>query len=160
MSKYHMRRKELEIKNRSTINKILKQGKYVVISMCRKNEPYIVTLSYGYDQKKNCLYFHCSPKGLKIDFIKSNPNVCATVIEDGGYKTGECKQGYRSIVLWGKMYIIQKLNEKKYAIDVLLKHLEGGSDKYKQESLKSDEPYKKVGILRLDIEETTVKRGY
>jgi len=158
MPKYHMRKKEREIKDKNILNRILRQGKYAIISMCRKNEPYIVTLSYGYDQKKNSFYFHCSPFGLKSDFVKSNPNVCATVIEDRGYKKGKCKHSYRSVVLWGKMHIIQNLKEKKYAIDVLLRHLEGGSDKYKQESLQSDEAYKKVGILRLDIEETTVKQ--
>lgn len=54
-----------------------------MISMCREDEPYIVTLSYGYDIENNTLFFHCSPIGLKIDFIKSNPMVCGTIIENG-----------------------------------------------------------------------------
>ncbi len=86
MEKYHLHnRTERELKDEAEIKAILNKGKFTVISMCRNNEPYIVSLSYGYDVKNNSLYFHCSRKGLKLEFIRENPKVCATVIEDGGY---------------------------------------------------------------------------
>ena len=89
--KYHMiNRPNRELTEESDINAILKNGKFVVISMCRDNEPYIVTLSYGYDIENNSLYFHVARQGLKLDFLKSNKVVCATVIEDGGYIMDEC----------------------------------------------------------------------
>jgi nitroimidazol reductase NimA-like FMN-containing flavoprotein (pyridoxamine 5'-phosphate oxidase superfamily) len=159
MAKYHMSKKELEITDQKVLAEILRQGRYATIAMCRDNEPYIVALSHGYDDKKNALYFHCSQKGLKLDFVNHNPHVCATVIEDRGYKTGECEQAYRSVVFWGKMHIIGDMEEKKHAIDVLLNHQEDDSDKVREESLKSDEAYDKVGILRLDILEMTGKQG-
>jgi nitroimidazol reductase NimA-like FMN-containing flavoprotein (pyridoxamine 5'-phosphate oxidase superfamily) len=80
-------------------------------------------------------------------------------MEDGGYKMGECSQAYRSVVFWGKMHVVEELNEKKYGIDVLLSHLEDEPDQVKERSLKSDEAYEKVGILRLDIIEMTGKQG-
>jgi len=49
MVNYHMNKKEREIVDRNVLIGILKQGKYATVSMCRDNEPYIVTLSYGYD---------------------------------------------------------------------------------------------------------------
>jgi nitroimidazol reductase NimA-like FMN-containing flavoprotein (pyridoxamine 5'-phosphate oxidase superfamily) len=159
MANYHMNKKEREITDRNVPRKILKQGKYVTISMCRDNEPYIVTLSYGYDQVKNALYFHCALKGLKLDFIKFNPNVCATVIEDKGYKMGKCSQAYRSVVFWGKMHLVKELKEKKYGMDVLLNHLEDTPEKLKKKNLKTEETYSKVAILRLDIEEMKGKQG-
>ena len=59
MEKYHMlNRPDREILVDSNINKMLYAGKYIVISMCSNNEPYIVTLSYGYDMDSNALYFH------------------------------------------------------------------------------------------------------
>ncbi|MBW6479881.1 MAG: pyridoxamine 5'-phosphate oxidase family protein, partial [Bacteroidales bacterium] len=86
MKKYHLHnRPNRELKTQEEINSILSKGKYAVISMCRDNEPYIVTLSYGADLTSKTLYFHCATKGLKLDFLSSNKNVCATVIEDGGY---------------------------------------------------------------------------
>ncbi|GAH11801.1 unnamed protein product, partial [marine sediment metagenome] len=32
---------------------IMKNGKFSTISMCRNDEPYIVTLSYGFDETFN-----------------------------------------------------------------------------------------------------------
>ena len=70
MQKYHLRnRTNRELTEPSEIIAILENGKYAVIAMCCDNEPYVVTLSYGFDSRKNALYFHCSPKGLKLDFI-------------------------------------------------------------------------------------------
>lgn len=101
-----MRRSEKEITDEKEIIKILKGGKFTTISTCKNNEPYIVTMSYGYDQIKNALYFHCAQEGLKIDFIKSNTQVCGTVIEDNGYEDG-CGQAYRSVVFRGEMNVIE-----------------------------------------------------
>jgi len=159
MLKYHMNRKEKEITDPVVLNEIVKQGKYVTIAMCRAKEPYIVALNYGYDENKNSLYFHCSLKGLKLDFIKHNPAVCATVIEDRGYKIGDCSQAYRSVVFWGKMHIIEDSEEKKHGINILLNHLEDNPDEIRERSLKSDDVYKEVGILRLNITEISGKQG-
>jgi nitroimidazol reductase NimA-like FMN-containing flavoprotein (pyridoxamine 5'-phosphate oxidase superfamily) len=159
MTKYHMNRKEKEITEQKVLTGILNRGKFSSIALCREGEPYIVTLNYGYDQDRNALYFHCAAKGLKMDFVEANPTACATVIEDLGYKIGECEHAYRSVVLWGRMHIVKELKEKKHAIDVLLAHLEDDPQLVKEKSIKSEEMYEKVGILRLDIEEMTGKQG-
>ena len=115
-----MNRSDREITDRTELIRILKNGKYLIIAMCRRNEPYIVTLSYGYDETDDALYFHAAPKGLKIAFINENPDVCATVIEDRGYCQGQCEHHYASVVLRGKFSIIHDLEEKKKAMAVLL----------------------------------------
>ncbi len=157
MAKYHMYKKEREIKDKEELIKILKQGKYAVISMCRNNEPYVVTLSYGYDNDKNSLYFHTAAKGLKIDFIKQNPNVCATVIDDKGYMMNECNHTFRSVVFWGEMSVVQDTQENKYGMEILLNHLEDNPRELKEKYLKDDETLKKLTLLRLDIRELTGK---
>ncbi|HYE81785.1 MAG TPA: pyridoxamine 5'-phosphate oxidase family protein [Clostridia bacterium] len=159
MMKYHMRKSEREIKGKDEITNILKNGKYAVISMCRNNEPYIVTLSYGYDESRNSLYFHSAKAGLKIDFIKENPKVCATVIIDGGYLNGECEHKYASVVFWGDMYVVDKLEEKKHALVTMIDQLEEMPEPVKARLLKNDGVYEGVGILRLDISEITGKKG-
>lgn len=159
MGKYHMRRKEMEITDENELNEILTQGKYTIISMCRDNEPYIVTLSYGYDQRKNVLYFHTGLKGLKIDFVNSNANVCATIIDDRGYIMGECNHKYRSIVINGKISFVENLEEKKYGMEVILDHLEDNPSVIKERSLKNEEMYNSIAILRLDIKDIIGKKG-
>ena len=157
MARYHMQNKEREIKHKAELLEILKQGRYAVISMCRNNEPYVVTLSYGYDIDKNSLYFHAAPKGLKIDFIEQNPGVCATIIDDKGYVMNECDHKYRSVVFWGEMSVVQDMGEKKYGMEILLNHLEDDPAELKEKYLENDEYLNKATILRLDIKELTGK---
>ncbi|MFX1374806.1 MAG: pyridoxamine 5'-phosphate oxidase family protein [Promethearchaeota archaeon] len=156
MAKYHMRRSEKEIIDKKILSSILNNGKFTVISMCKENEPYLVTLSYGYDKSKNSLYFHCANEGQKIDFIRSNPLVCGTVIEDNGYEDG-CGQLYRSVLFRGKMIILEDLQEKKYGFDIILNQLENDSNTVKNKFFKKDETYENTGMLRLDINQISGK---
>ncbi len=160
MQHHHLsNRPDREIKEESEITSILKKGKYMSVSMCRNNEPYIVTLSYGYDSATDSLYSHCSPFGLKLDFIRANPLVCATVIEDGGYDYGECAHNYRTVVFWGTMKIVDNIDEKKHGMTVLLRQLEGEDDIVKEKLLKSENFYAKMEIIKLRIEQIHGKAG-
>jgi uncharacterized protein len=160
MQQYHLHnRPNREIKSDSEIYDIIKNGKFSVISMCRDNEPYIVTLSYGFDSESKSLYFHCAPNGLKLDFIKTNPQVCATVIEDGGYVINECGHNYRTVVFWGVMTIVTDLDEKMHGMSVLLDHLESDSVVIKDKLLKSNDYYSKMVVLKLDITQIHGKEG-
>lgn len=160
MQQYHLHnRPNRELKTDSEINEILRNGKFTVISMCRDNEPYIVTLSYGFDEDNNSLYLHCSTKGLKLDFIKSNPKVCATIIEDGGYVTNECGHNFRSVVFWGDINVVTNMDEKIHGMNILLKHLENDSAVMAEKLSKSNEYYSKMEILRLDITQIHGKAG-
>ena len=160
MNQYHLHnRPNREITSNKEIQLILKNGKYAVISMCRDNEPYIVSLSYGYDSDSNSLYFHSAKKGLKLDFILANENICATVIEDSGYITDECGHNYRTVVFWGKMSIVEKIDEKKHGMKVLLNHLEDKQTVIADKLLKSDDYYSKMEVLRLDIAQIHGKAG-
>ena len=148
-----MNRKDREIKDESKHIDILRNGEIVTISLCRKNEPYIVTLDYGYDDAGNCLYFHCAKKGLKTDFLLDNSHVCATIIEDLGYVDGRCEHKFRSLVFWGTMVVVENLEEKKHGMNVLLNHLEKNPEKLKKRLLSKDTAYQKFAVLRLDITE-------
>lgn len=152
-----MQKLEREIKDVEIINNILNDGKYASISMCHDNEPYIVTLSYGYDIVKNSLYFHSAKEGLKFEFIQSNPLVCGTVIEDKGYNFNQCSHAYQSVVFWGEMNLIYDLKEKKHGFEILIDHLEEDPDKIKKRFLENENTYQNTSILRLDIKHITGK---
>ena len=159
MAQYHMSKSERQIKDPDEVLRLIKNGKYATICMCRSNEPYAVTLSYGYDQSTGSLYFHSALKGLKMDFIRDNPHVCATIIEDGGYVQNECRHKYASIVIFGEMSIIDETEDKKYAMDVLLNHLEEDAGSLKKRFIKNDKKYDGVAMLKLKIESITGKVG-
>ena len=159
MSKYHMNKKDREITDNEEISRLLRNGKYAVIAMCRNNEPYVVTLSYGYDEKTNALYFHSALKGLKLEFIKENTAVCATIIEDRGYRNNECEHHYSSLVLWGKMTIVEAIEEKKHAMEILLNHLESNPGPIRERNFKNERVFNNFAMLKLEIGELTAKQG-
>jgi nitroimidazol reductase NimA-like FMN-containing flavoprotein (pyridoxamine 5'-phosphate oxidase superfamily) len=152
-----MRKSEREITEVPKLIEILIKGKYTTISLCRNDEPYLVTVSYGYDKNENALYFHAALSGLKLDYIKANPKVCGTVIEDHGYVVGRCKQYFRSLVFFGTMSIVDGLDEKKHGLNILFDHLEGEPEPMKERNVPKDESYKKISILKLKISEMTGK---
>ena len=151
-----MRRIEKEISSKEELLGILKSGKYTIISLCKENEPYIITLSYGYDESRHTLYFHCATEGQKLDFIKVNPYVCGTIIEDNGYEDG-CGQAFRSVVFRGRMEIVETLEEKKKGLEILINHLEKDPNPTKNKFLKKGNTYENLGMLRLDITDISGK---
>lgn len=159
MPRYHLQKKERAIRDQAELLRIIKKGKYLTLALCKNGEPYIVTLSYGYDESKNVFYFHSRRRGMKADFILGNPQVCATIVEDRGYIMNECAHEFRSVIIRGNMFFVESLEEKKYGMDILLKHLEDNPDKIRRESLSNDMVYRNLGILRLDVIEIQGKWG-
>jgi nitroimidazol reductase NimA-like FMN-containing flavoprotein (pyridoxamine 5'-phosphate oxidase superfamily) len=154
-----MRRSERAIGERDELVGILRRGRYVTLALCRASEPYVVTMSYGYDAEREALYFHCAHEGLKLDFLRANPRVCGTVIEDRGYIHGECAHAYRSVVVRGEMHPVDGLAEKKRGMEVLLWHLEDEPEAVRERTLPDDTAYDRAAMLRLDIHEITGKQG-
>ena len=154
-----MRRSERAIVEQDELAAILRQGRYITLALCRADEPYVVTMSYGYDAEEEALYFHCAHEGLKLDFLRHNPQVCGTVIEDQGYIQGECAHAYRSVVLRGEMRLVNPLEERVHAMEVLLRHLEDEPQTVRASTLQDDAAYGRATILRLDIHEITGKQG-
>lgn len=154
---YHPKRKDKEITDSQVIERILKNGKYTTIALSNNDNPYIVSLSYGYDKENSCLYFHCAHDGDKIEYIKRNCVVCATIIEDRGYIMNDCDHNYSSLIIRGKMLIVDELAEKKHGITVLLNHLEENPAPIRARNIVDDNSYNSVTILKLKIESVVGK---
>ncbi len=149
MEHYHPRKKRNEIINEAEKMALIKNGTYATIALCSENTPYIVTLSYGFDQENSCLYFHCANKGDKLDYIRKNPEVCATIIKDNGYLLNKCDHDYQSLVIRGSLTIVSELQEKKHGLQVLLNHLEKDPLPIFERTIKNDTSYDGVTILKL-----------
>jgi len=55
MMRYHVRRKDKEITDEADLKKMLKSAKYVTLAMSMNNEPYLVSLSHGYDEERDAI---------------------------------------------------------------------------------------------------------
>ena len=159
MTRYHLKRQDREFTDSSEIIGVIKRCRFATIAFCRDDEPYLVTMNHGCDETTNALYFHCALEGQKLDFIEANPNVCATIIEDLGYGYGDCTHYYRSLIIRGKIHLVENLDEKKHALKVLIDHHEENPDDARARFLKDDKTYAKCHILRLDIEKIAAKQN-
>jgi nitroimidazol reductase NimA-like FMN-containing flavoprotein (pyridoxamine 5'-phosphate oxidase superfamily) len=153
---YHLRRKDKEITDLTELKRILKSTKYVTIALSMDNQAYLVSLSHGYDETRNCLYFHCARVGKKIDWIKSNNSVWGQALADQGYAEGECDHIFASVHFKGRITFVEDIKEKKIAIECMIRQLDKSPQvmiaKLKPERLEA------IAIGRIDIEEMTGKK--
>ena len=152
---FHVRRKDREITDSEALKNVLKSTKYVTVALCRDNEPYLVSLSHGFDEKRNCLYFHCADEGKKLVYWKANSKVWGQAVLDYGV-TDECDYAYTSVHFKGEVSLIADLGEKRHAIEVMLRQLSENPE----EKLAKIKPEKlaKTTIGRIDIDYMTGKQ--
>lgn len=154
---YHMRRKDREIVDKSKMVEVIKSGRYAVIALCRESEPYIVSLSYGFDESTDTFYFHGANEGQKIDFIRSNPRACLTIVQDKGYQEGHCTHAYRSIIVRGKMILIDDPEERVLGVKVMINHLETDGGKHRQMIKDTEKIWRDTQMFKLRIESMSCK---
>ena len=154
---FHLKRKDLEITDEKLLKKILKETTYVTIALVMDNQPYLVSLSHGYDEKCNCLYFHCAIDGKKLQYIESNPTVWGQAMLDYGYLQGKCTHLYASVHFHGKVTIIQNIEEKYAAAECMINQL----DKEPAQLIKdlTQERLSNAAIGRIDIDYMSGKKS-
>jgi nitroimidazol reductase NimA-like FMN-containing flavoprotein (pyridoxamine 5'-phosphate oxidase superfamily) len=153
-----IRRKEKEIKNKDEMIAILESVKFVTVAMSADNEPYIATLSHGYDRKKNCIYFHCAKEGKKIDILRKNNVVWGQAFEDHGYADGSCDHLYATTQFRGRVTFINDAKEKTHALSVMIFQLESDPQKVMDEQVRA-KSIERVNIGRIDIEYMSGKKA-
>lgn len=152
-----MRRKEKEITDRAEIDSIINRASLCRIAVAADNQPYIVPVNFGYDGK--AIYFHSALEGQKIDMLKSNNRVCFQMDVDYELRTNDIactwSTKYRSVIGFGKAAIVQDIEKKKKALDIIMRHYAEGIFPY------MDSEVNKMAIIRIDIEQLTGKKsGY
>lgn len=153
-----IRRKEKAITEREEILRIIEQAKFVTIAMCRGSEPYLVTLSHGLDRDRSCIYFHCAAEGKKIDILKDNNLVWGQALIDEGYVQGACDHLYATAQFKGRVTFVEDYDEKKQALNVMVKALEDDPTIVIEEQIIRDS-ITKVSIGRIDIEDISGKKA-
>ncbi|MHA2021337.1 MAG: pyridoxamine 5'-phosphate oxidase family protein [Candidatus Thorarchaeota archaeon] len=153
-----IRRKEKAITDSDEMIVILKQAKYITVAMSFEDEPYLATLSHGFDIESNCIYFHCAQEGKKIDILKKNNRVWGQALKDDGYATGNCDHLYATTQFKGRVTFITDDEEKRQALKVMIQQLEDEPDDVYTEQV-TDKSVKRVRIGRIDIESMSGKKA-
>jgi hypothetical protein len=152
-----MGRKDKQITDHSELESIIANAQVCRIGLALNDIPYIVPVNFGYDN--NCLFFHSTHKGKKIDIIKQNNNVCFEIDIDTGIITNSenpCKatMKYRSVIGTGKAYFITDITEKRRALESIVKHY------IPEERFEFDERlFKMVEVIKIEIVSITGKQS-
>src|SRR5512139_1076069 len=153
-----MRRKDKEIKDTDEIKGILKRAKYITLAMSLHDKPYLTTLSHGYDEEGNCIYFHCASEGKKIDILKVNNSVWGQALIDQGYVQGSCDHLYATAQFSGKVKFVEALAEKEHALRTMIRALDNNPEEVAKKQL-LPLSVQKVNIGRIDIDFLSGKKA-
>lgn len=121
---YHMRRADKEITDPHAIKRVLKAAQYMTLAMVKDGEPYLVSLSTGYDEERNALAFHSASEGKKLDYMRANPDVWGQIIHDHGYAVGECTHKYVTVMFKGRVRFLESVEDKRRAIRTIINQLD------------------------------------
>jgi uncharacterized protein len=153
-----MRKTEREIKDREEIESIINAAEVCRVGFTDGKTPYIVPVNFGY--KDNCLYFHCATEGKKLDIVRQNNQICFEIDVDVQIvKSSErvCGWGtkYRSVIGFGKAYLVDNWREKADALNTVTGHYGAPRQEFTEQEMV------KVAIIKIEISSMTGKKaGY
>jgi nitroimidazol reductase NimA-like FMN-containing flavoprotein (pyridoxamine 5'-phosphate oxidase superfamily) len=153
-----LRRKEKAITNRDEMIKILESTQYVTLAMCADDEPYLVTLTHGYDRDRNCIYFHCAKEGKKIDILSVNNVVWGQALMDNGYVQGACDHLYATVHFKGMVTFVNDPKEKEHALRTMICALDDDPPSVIKKQMTA-QSIERVNIGRIDIDYMTGKKA-
>ena len=124
-----MRRQERQIADLPSIEEIFREGKICRLGITDPAgaAPYVVPVNYGYELRKDGLrlVFHGACAGRKYGLLRDGSHVgfevdCGHLLAPG---TTACQfsAAYRSVIGIGKVRILAEVEEKRQAVDLLMK---------------------------------------
>ena len=117
--------------------------------------PYGVPLSYVYADGK--LYFHSAQTGHKIDAVRKNNKVSFTIIAQDNIVPEEYTTHFRSVIVFGRVRILENDTEKRAAIEQLAeKYMPDLKEGRLQEI---DREFSRLCMLELTIDHMTGKEA-
>ncbi len=132
---------------------ILQTGEYGTLStISSDNTPYIVPISYAYvrENDTDCIFFHSSIEGHKLDNIKNNNNACFNVVTNVSCLPAKFSTLYKSATCFGKIEFVTDTDEKLKGIRAIM-------NKYSSDFTEAGEKYihndfNNFVVLKLTIE--------
>lgn len=104
------------------MNHFLLEAQTGYLGLSTQNSPYVVPLNYVWHEGN--VYFHGASEGRKMDIIRENKDATFVVCENYGTMAdlipAETDTAYFSVMLFGKVEIVQDLSESTSAMQNLL----------------------------------------
>ncbi len=136
----------------SELDDIIRRCEVCTVSMVAEDgSPYAVIMNFGYHQ--GVLYMHSAAGGKKCELLKQRPEVFITMSTDhelrAQNKSIACSfsMKYRSAWMRAKVEFVSELEEKKLALNILMKQYADDDFQYSIPSLEN------VSVWKLNVSE-------
>lgn len=151
-----MRRKKQQLTEAECIEILERNTSGVLAVLGDDDYPYAVPLSYVSDTQK--IYFHCAKSGHKLDAIQRNCKASSCVIDQDLVIPAEYTTYFRSVIVFGKMRVIEDEQEKRTAIEKLaIKYAPDDSIAGRQQAIEKE--WTPLCVLEMSIEHITGKEA-
>lgn len=154
-----MRRSERAVTDPEIIREILNQAKVMHVGFVDQGDPYVVPVNFGYTYEGDVLtlYFHSAISGRKMDIIKENPSVFCTItvqegLKDAGDNACAYSYYYASIMGQGRAMRLTGNDQKRAALDILMKHQTG-----REGFAYGDSSLSRLAVIKIELENFTAK---
>lgn len=143
-----MRRKK-QLLFREEAVKMLESGTSGVLALAGDDGyPYAVPISYVYSGDK--IYFHSAKEGHKIDAINRCDKASFCVIGQDSVRPEEYTTYFKSVVVFGRIRVLEDEDEAKTAIGILAKKYHP-NDSLENRVMNIDNAFNRMSIIELTV---------
>jgi nitroimidazol reductase NimA-like FMN-containing flavoprotein (pyridoxamine 5'-phosphate oxidase superfamily) len=157
-----MRRTEKEIKDPRVLEELLESAPVCRLGLApaadsgsRGDYPYIVPVHFAHAEGR--IYIHSAGVGAKMDMLARNSRVCVEIDEYLGLIPSDraCGFGtrYRSLIAFGRARLVDGAEEKRRALDLIMKKYSGRTFVFADRELET------VSVVEIRIEELSGKQA-
>ncbi len=104
-------RKNKEIAREECIGLLQNETRGVLSVLGDNGYPYGMPMNHFYNASDGCIYFHCGKAGHRVDSLKRCDKVSFCVYEQGVRNEGEWAYNVRSVIVFGRIELVDSVNE-------------------------------------------------
>ena len=149
-----MRRFKQQIPEEECIEILKREPRGVLSVLGDDGYPYGIPLDHWYSETDGKIYFHCAKEGHKLDAIAKCDKVSYCVMDQGYRKEGEWALNIRSVIIFGRMHIVEDEDKKREICTNLCRKFTD-DEAYLEKELKN--AFLRVCCLELEPEHMTGK---
>ena len=157
------RRKSLEMDD-DWIAQFLDKIQVGHISTRDGNQPFINPTSFLYDKDNHEIYFHSNAYGRMRFNADNNPEACFECFKSGRLLPSnlalEVSFQYECVIAYGKIRVINAMNEKRTMLNGLLKKYFGEMESRKDYRPITDNELKQTSVYAIKVESWSGKRNW
>ena len=104
-------RKNKQLEMEDCVSVLTNETRGVLSVQGEDGYPYGMPMNHFYNAEDGCIYFHCGKVGHRLDALRRCDKVSFCVYEQGCRNEGEWAYNVRSVIVFGRMELIDDLGE-------------------------------------------------